>query len=89
MFVISHAILFFPIDLRRLNSMAMKAAHTGMIIVGGGVIKHHICNANLMVSLQGNGFQPVFRALLQSVPGFDIPVHATQTNIFILKMQFM
>ena len=28
--------------------MAMKASHTGMIIVGGGLIKHHICNANLM-----------------------------------------
>merc|ERR1712001_88612 len=27
---------------------AMKAKNTGMIIVGGGLIKHHICNANLM-----------------------------------------
>ncbi|XP_019873472.1 probable deoxyhypusine synthase [Aethina tumida] len=35
-------------DLRRLNSMSMKAVNTGMIIVGGGLIKHHICNANLM-----------------------------------------
>ncbi|KAJ1523783.1 hypothetical protein ONE63_001615 [Megalurothrips usitatus] len=35
-------------DLRRLNSMAVKAVHTGMIIIGGGVVKHHICNANLM-----------------------------------------
>merc|ERR1712020_764813 len=35
-------------DLRELNSMAMKAKHTGMIILGGGLIKHHICNANLM-----------------------------------------
>ncbi|KAJ8959491.1 hypothetical protein NQ318_022188 [Aromia moschata] len=35
-------------DLRRLNLMAMKAVNTGMIILGGGVIKHHICNANLM-----------------------------------------
>lgn len=35
-------------DLHRLNSMAVKAAHTGMIILGGGLIKHHICNANLM-----------------------------------------
>lgn len=35
-------------DLRRLNTMAVKAANTGMIIIGGGVIKHHICNANLM-----------------------------------------
>ena len=30
--------------------MAVKAANTGMIIVGGGLIKHHVCNANLMVS---------------------------------------
>lgn len=36
-------------DLRRLNTMAVKAANTGMLIIGGGVIKHHICNANLMV----------------------------------------
>ncbi|EDW93213.1 probable deoxyhypusine synthase isoform X1 [Drosophila yakuba] len=35
-------------DLRRLNTMAVKAFNSGMIIVGGGVIKHHICNANLM-----------------------------------------
>ncbi|KAL3284461.1 hypothetical protein HHI36_018622 [Cryptolaemus montrouzieri] len=35
-------------DLKRLNSMAMKAVNTGMIILGGGLIKHHICNANLM-----------------------------------------
>ncbi|KAI4504786.1 hypothetical protein M0802_000336 [Mischocyttarus mexicanus] len=35
-------------DLRRLNTMATKAVKSGMIIVGGGVIKHHICNANLM-----------------------------------------
>ncbi|XP_071821346.1 deoxyhypusine synthase-like isoform X1 [Apostichopus japonicus] len=35
-------------DLRRMNSQAVFAAHTGMIIVGGGLIKHHICNANLM-----------------------------------------
>jgi len=31
--------------------MAVKAANSGMIIIGGGVIKHHICNANLMVSV--------------------------------------
>lgn len=35
-------------DLRRLNTMAVKAINTGIIIVGGGLIKHHICNANLM-----------------------------------------
>lgn len=35
-------------DLRRLNTMAVKAEKTGVIIIGGGVVKHHICNANLM-----------------------------------------
>lgn len=36
-------------DLKRLNTMAVKAKNSGVIIVGGGLIKHHICNANLMV----------------------------------------
>lgn len=35
-------------DLRRLNTIAVKALSTGIIICGGGLIKHHICNANLM-----------------------------------------
>ncbi|RKP08207.1 DHS-like NAD/FAD-binding domain-containing protein [Thamnocephalis sphaerospora] len=35
-------------DLRRINTLALRARHTGMIILGGGVVKHHICNANLM-----------------------------------------
>lgn len=38
-------------DLRRLNTMAVKAVNSGMLINGGGVIKHHICNANLMVDI--------------------------------------
>jgi len=35
-------------DIRRLNTEAVKAKKTGMVILGGGMIKHHICNANLM-----------------------------------------
>ncbi|KAL6102794.1 dhps [Pungitius sinensis] len=35
-------------DIRRINSQAVFAKRTGMIILGGGLIKHHICNANLM-----------------------------------------
>lgn len=35
-------------DIRSINSEAVFAKKTGMIILGGGVIKHHICNANLM-----------------------------------------
>ena len=36
-------------DIRKINDQAVFAKKTGMIILGGGVIKHHICNANLMV----------------------------------------
>jgi len=35
-------------DLRLINKMAIHSVNSGMIIVGGGLIKHHICNANLM-----------------------------------------
>merc|ERR1719273_955217 len=35
-------------DLRLINKMAMHSVNSGMIILGGGLIKHHICNANLM-----------------------------------------
>lgn len=35
-------------DIRSINNEAVFATKTGMIILGGGVIKHHICNANLM-----------------------------------------
>lgn len=38
-------------DLRRLNTMAVKANNSGIIIAGGGLVKHHICNANLMVTI--------------------------------------
>ncbi|KAF9889294.1 Deoxyhypusine synthase [Aspergillus nanangensis] len=35
-------------DVRRINTMAVRAAQAGMIILGGGVVKHHIANACLM-----------------------------------------
>ncbi|KAI9003111.1 DHS-like NAD/FAD-binding domain-containing protein [Gaertneriomyces semiglobifer] len=35
-------------DIRSINNTAVFAKKTGMIILGGGIIKHHICNANLM-----------------------------------------
>lgn len=35
-------------DLRIINQLAMRSVNTGMVILGGGLIKHHICNANLM-----------------------------------------
>lgn len=35
-------------DLRLINTRAIFARKTGMIILGGGLVKHHIANANLM-----------------------------------------
>uniref|UniRef100_A0A5F8GJG7 Deoxyhypusine synthase n=1 Tax=Monodelphis domestica TaxID=13616 RepID=A0A5F8GJG7_MONDO len=35
-------------DLRLINAQAIFAKQTGMIILGGGLVKHHIGNANLM-----------------------------------------
>ena len=35
-------------DIRRLNTIAVKAKRAGMIILGGGIVKHHIANACLM-----------------------------------------
>ena len=35
-------------DIRTINDLAMKAPRAGMIILGGGIVKHHIANACLM-----------------------------------------
>jgi len=35
-------------DLRHINTMAVRSFRTGVIILGGGFVKHHINNANLM-----------------------------------------
>ena len=35
-------------DVCLINNSAVYAKRTGVIILGGGVIKHHIMNANLM-----------------------------------------
>lgn len=35
-------------DIRRINSIAVKAVRSGILLVGGGLVKHHICNANMM-----------------------------------------
>lgn len=35
-------------DIRNINTLAVRAKRTGMIILGGGIVKHHISNANLM-----------------------------------------
>lgn len=35
-------------DIRCINDLAVRSHCTGQIILGGGLIKHHTCNANLM-----------------------------------------
>jgi len=35
-------------DIRGINDIALHAKKTGMIILGGGLVKHHTANANLM-----------------------------------------
>ena len=35
-------------DIRKINTLAVRAARAGMIVLGGGVVKHHIANACLM-----------------------------------------
>jgi deoxyhypusine synthase len=35
-------------DIRRINDLAVQSYATGQIIIGGGIVKHHTCNANLM-----------------------------------------
>lgn len=35
-------------DIRRINTMSVRAKRTGMIVLGGGIVKHHIANACLM-----------------------------------------
>ena len=41
-------ILDIAADIRHLNDIALLADHSGQIILGGGLAKHHCCNANLM-----------------------------------------
>jgi len=41
-------ILDIVADVRGMNDEAVREKKTGIIVLGGGVVKHHICNANLM-----------------------------------------
>ncbi|KAF2810973.1 Deoxyhypusine synthase [Mytilinidion resinicola] len=35
-------------DIRKINTIAVRAKRAGMVILGGGIVKHHIANACLM-----------------------------------------
>ena len=41
-------ILDIVADIRKINTIAVRAKAVGMVILGGGVVKHHISNACLM-----------------------------------------
>lgn len=52
-------------DIGRINRSAVFAKRSGMIVLGGGVVKHHVCNANLM----RNGAD--FSVFINSAQEFD------------------
>ena len=52
-------------DIRRANDLAANARCSGLLILGGGLPKHHTCNAHLMK----NGAE--FAVYLNSVSDFD------------------
>lgn len=35
-------------DVKAMNQTAFRAKKSGVVILGGGIVKHHILNANLM-----------------------------------------
>ena len=35
-------------DMKKLNDLTLEAKKTGLIILGAGVVKHHILNANML-----------------------------------------
>ena len=41
-------VLDIAMDIRLINDCATQSFATGMLILGGGLVKNHICNANLM-----------------------------------------
>lgn len=38
-------------DIRNINELARTAKKAGMIVLGGGVCKHQVCNSMMIVSL--------------------------------------
>ena len=41
-------VLDIAADVRAINDISVRAKKSGMVILGGGLVKHHTCNANLM-----------------------------------------
>jgi len=67
-------------DIRAMNNTAVYARKSGMIILGGGVIKHHICNANLMRN--GADFSVYINTGHEVIP-FSCLLFFCHANIFL------
>lgn len=65
-------------DIRKLNDISLNAKKAGMIILGGGVCKHQIANAMLMVSY-GRFVSFLCKAVLTGSPcsGMDLILRYT------------
>lgn len=59
-------------DIRDLNERARTSRKAGMIVLGGGVCKHQIANAMLIVSLDTNIFHVDPVTLAPSATGLTI-----------------
>lgn len=68
-------------DIRKINSQAVFAKRTGMIILGGGLVKHHIANANLMV--RPDDLLPLL-ALTWFTPDFLYIIEKTRCVLMLL-----
>ena len=55
-------------DICKINRIAMDARRTAMIFAGGGVVKHHTCNANLM---RNGADLAIYLSTLQEFDGSD------------------
>lgn len=67
-------------DIRALNDLSLKAKKAGMIILGGGVCKHQIANAMLIVSLRSYTSKiPILTCAFLQRNGADFSVYIVST----------
>lgn len=69
-------------DIRALNELSRKSKKAGMIILGGGVCKHQIANAMLIVRVFPLFVPPLLIPLQRN--GADYSVFIVRTSSFIL-----
>lgn len=76
-------------DISRMNSMALAANSSGIIILGGGVAKHHICNANIWVSIHEKLWCLQRSSIIDTLPTFlkSINHDVTEMQTFSLFMK--